>query len=203
MRGATVVLDVEGVLFKTQLATLTSIRSGTLAQLVAGGEWRKQLDQVSRHTSKEHRGFFVFWLRYFYSWNAALLNYHSFEISMYFRSNFFLIVYTKIGRLIWKIVSFQAGHLFIDRDSRIFPVVLAFLRDGTSIPLPRDEWMLQRIAHEVFFNQLNNLYPIMRTPIGFASFTIDWTSSIKNTFDVAHADIFVDFGLFSSMKFAR
>ncbi|GMS88446.1 hypothetical protein PENTCL1PPCAC_10621, partial [Pristionchus entomophagus] len=95
MRGATVVLDVEGVLFKTQLATLTSIRSGTLAQLVAGGEWKKQLD--------------------------------------------------------------QAGHLFIDRDSRIFPVILAFLRDGSSLPLPRDEWMLQRIAHEARYFNLPDL----------------------------------------------
>ncbi|GMR41581.1 hypothetical protein PMAYCL1PPCAC_11776, partial [Pristionchus mayeri] len=95
MRGATVVLDVEGVLFKTQLATLNSVRSGTLAQLVAGGEWRKQLD--------------------------------------------------------------QAGHLFIDRDSRIFPVILAFLRDGSSLPLPRDEWMLQKIVHEARYFNLPDL----------------------------------------------
>ncbi|GMT18922.1 hypothetical protein PFISCL1PPCAC_10219, partial [Pristionchus fissidentatus] len=73
------------------LSTLTSIRTCTLAHLVAGGEWKKQLD--------------------------------------------------------------QAGHLFIDRDSRIFPVILAFLRDGNFIPLPSDEWTLAKIAHEArYFN---------------------------------------------------
>lgn len=46
-------------------------------------------------------------------------------------------------------VTDQDGHLFIDRDASTFAVLLAFLRDGPTIPLPSDEYFLARIAHEV------------------------------------------------------
>ncbi|KIH61011.1 K+ channel tetramerization domain protein, partial [Ancylostoma duodenale] len=48
------------------------------------------------------------------------------------------------------------GHLFIDRDSTIFPLILNYLRDS-SIPLPRDEYYLERILREARFFKLHNL----------------------------------------------
>nr|CDJ83324.1 Potassium channel and PAK-box P21-Rho-binding domain containing protein [Haemonchus contortus] len=51
---------------------------------------------------------------------------------------------------------FQHGHLFVDRDSTIFPLILNYLRDG-SIPLPRDEYYLERILREARFYKLHGL----------------------------------------------
>ncbi|EPB75713.1 K+ channel tetramerisation domain protein [Ancylostoma ceylanicum] len=48
------------------------------------------------------------------------------------------------------------GHLFIDRDSTIFPLILNYLRDS-SIPLPRDEYYLERILREARFFKLHSL----------------------------------------------
>ncbi|KAK6020903.1 K+ channel tetramerization domain protein, partial [Ostertagia ostertagi] len=48
------------------------------------------------------------------------------------------------------------GHLFIDRDSTIFPLILNYLRDG-NIPLPRDEYYLERILREARFYKLHGL----------------------------------------------
>ncbi|KAK6037267.1 K+ channel tetramerization domain protein, partial [Cooperia oncophora] len=48
------------------------------------------------------------------------------------------------------------GHLFIDRDATIFPLILNYLRDG-SIPLPRDEYYLERILREARFFKLHGL----------------------------------------------
>ncbi|VDP05236.1 unnamed protein product [Heligmosomoides polygyrus] len=80
----TISLDVEGVLFKTSVSTLTSAKGSYFESLFQNG-WRDRLD--------------------------------------------------------------KHGHLFIDRDSTIFPLVLNYLRDG-SIPLPRDEYQLERILRE-------------------------------------------------------
>ncbi|CAJ0598953.1 unnamed protein product [Cylicocyclus nassatus] len=88
----TIVLDVEGILFKTSLSTLTSVK-GSYFDRLFHTDWKDRLD--------------------------------------------------------------KHGHLFIDRDSTIFPLILNYLRDG-SIPLPRDEYYLERILREAkFFNLLN------------------------------------------------
>ncbi|KAK5986967.1 p21-Rho-binding domain protein [Trichostrongylus colubriformis] len=90
---ATISLDVEGVLFKTSIATLTSVKGSYFDRLFQNG-WRDHLD--------------------------------------------------------------KHGHLFIDRDSTIFPLILNYLRDG-NIPLPRDEYYLERILREARFYKLLGL----------------------------------------------
>ncbi|VDL69704.1 unnamed protein product [Nippostrongylus brasiliensis] len=89
----TISLDVEGVLFKTSVSTLTSVKGSYFDCLFQNG-WRDRLD--------------------------------------------------------------KHGHLFIDRDSSLFPLILNFLRDG-SIPLPRDEYYLERILREARFFKLQGL----------------------------------------------
>ncbi|VDO49640.1 unnamed protein product [Haemonchus placei] len=80
----TISLDVEGVLFKTSISTLTKVKGSYFDRLFQN-DWRDHLD--------------------------------------------------------------KHGHLFVDRDSTIFPLILNYLRDG-SIPLPRDEYYLERILRE-------------------------------------------------------
>ncbi|CAJ0598954.1 unnamed protein product [Cylicocyclus nassatus] len=63
----TIVLEVEGVLFKTSLSTLTSVK-GSYFNRIFQRDWKDRLD--------------------------------------------------------------RRGHLFIDRDSTIFPLILNYLRDG-------------------------------------------------------------------------
>lgn len=41
-----VVLDVEGVLYKTTVTTLSAVKGSRMANLLAGGDWKRQLDQV-------------------------------------------------------------------------------------------------------------------------------------------------------------
>ncbi|KAL6728053.1 hypothetical protein Aduo_009864 [Ancylostoma duodenale] len=93
MTSPTIVLDVEGILFKTSITTLTSVKGSYFERLFQNG-WRERLD--------------------------------------------------------------KHGHLFIDRDSTIFPLILNYLRDS-SIPLPRDEYYLERILREARFFKLHNL----------------------------------------------
>ncbi|PIO66402.1 K+ channel tetramerization domain protein [Teladorsagia circumcincta] len=90
---ATISLDVEGVLFKTSISTLTSVKGSYFDRLFQNN-WRDHLD--------------------------------------------------------------KHGHLFIDRDSTIFPLILNYLRDG-NIPLPRDEYYLERILREARFYKLHGL----------------------------------------------
>ncbi|XGW17679.1 hypothetical protein V3C99_002347 [Haemonchus contortus] len=89
----TISLDVEGVLFKTSISTLTKVKGSYFDRLFQN-DWRDHLD--------------------------------------------------------------KHGHLFVDRDSTIFPLILNYLRDG-SIPLPRDEYYLERILREARFYKLHGL----------------------------------------------
>ncbi|KAK6741392.1 hypothetical protein RB195_009317 [Necator americanus] len=93
MTSSTIVLDVEGILFKTHINTITSAKGSYFERLFQNG-WRERLD--------------------------------------------------------------KHGHLFIDRDATIFPLILNYLRDG-NIPLPKDEYYLERILREARFFKLNNL----------------------------------------------
>lgn len=93
MSSNIVVLDVEGVFFKTRISTLTSVR-------------RTFFDRLLEPDLKK------------------ILN--------------------------------REGHLFIDRDASIFPIVLNYLRDGESTPLPNDEYLLRRVIQEAkYFNIIN------------------------------------------------
>uniref|UniRef100_A0A0R3RRF6 CRIB domain-containing protein n=1 Tax=Elaeophora elaphi TaxID=1147741 RepID=A0A0R3RRF6_9BILA len=49
------------------------------------------------------------------------------------------------------------GHLFIDRDSDVFPAVLGYLRHGKSYPLPVDDYKLSLIIYEAQFYKLPEL----------------------------------------------
>ncbi|CAG9536327.1 unnamed protein product [Cercopithifilaria johnstoni] len=49
------------------------------------------------------------------------------------------------------------GHLFIDRDSDVFPIILGYLRHGKSYPLPVDDYKLTLIIYEAQFYKLPEL----------------------------------------------
>ena len=55
---ATVVLDVEGILFKTRISTLTSVR-GCFFDNIFSRDWRSQLDKVE--ATNVHGNFILEW----------------------------------------------------------------------------------------------------------------------------------------------
>ncbi|CAJ0932860.1 unnamed protein product, partial [Mesorhabditis belari] len=93
-RQQIIILDIEGVLFKTRISTLISVPGGYFARIL-GKDWSRLLD--------------------------------------------------------------KDGRLFLDRDATVFPVILNFLRDGNKIPLPSEEYFLQRIRHEANYYGLLEL----------------------------------------------
>uniref|UniRef100_A0A915Q1I1 CRIB domain-containing protein n=1 Tax=Setaria digitata TaxID=48799 RepID=A0A915Q1I1_9BILA len=57
----------------------------------------------------------------------------------------------------WDHLLDSAGHLFIDRDGDIFPVIIGYLRHGKSYPLPFDNHKLSLIIYEAKFYKLPEL----------------------------------------------
>ncbi|KAK0415311.1 hypothetical protein QR680_011884 [Steinernema hermaphroditum] len=55
----------------------------------------------------------------------------------------------------------KAGNLFFDRDYDTFSVVLGYLRDGASYPLPDNEYQLKKLRHEAVFLRLPGLVALI------------------------------------------
>ncbi|VDK68861.1 unnamed protein product [Onchocerca ochengi] len=53
------------------------------------------------------------------------------------------------------------GHLFLDRDGDIFPVILGYLRHGKSYPLPVDDYKLSLIIYEAQFYKIPELIKVV------------------------------------------
>ncbi|TKR68391.1 hypothetical protein L596_024381 [Steinernema carpocapsae] len=55
----------------------------------------------------------------------------------------------------------KAGNLFLDRDFKTFSIVLGYLRDGASFPLPEDYYELRKLRHEAVFLNLPELVALV------------------------------------------
>ncbi|EJD73616.1 hypothetical protein LOAG_18968 [Loa loa] len=57
----------------------------------------------------------------------------------------------------WNHLLDSDGHLFIDRNNDVFPIILGYLRHGKSYPLPIDDYKLSLIIYEAQFYKLPEL----------------------------------------------